>query len=47
MMYRELSFFDGFHFAHIAAREEALRLRRKKAEVLRVVERRRTGRGRR
>lgn len=30
MIYAEASYFDGYHFAHIAARDEHDRLRRKR-----------------
>ena len=36
-MYAELSYFDGYHFAHIAAYEEEMRLRRINANALRFV----------
>lgn len=31
MLYAESSYFDGYHFAHIAAYEDQLRLRRRLA----------------
>lgn len=33
MIYQEASYFDGFHFSHIAAWEEHLRLERKKRDA--------------
>ena len=41
MLYSEASYFDGYHFAHIAAREEHLRLVRKLTEARRALDRRR------
>jgi hypothetical protein len=46
-MYAEASYFEGFHFAHIAAYEEELRLRRIRRVSARLVERRTGSRGRR
>lgn len=36
-MYAELSYFDGYHFAHIAAYEERKRLDRITANALRFI----------
>ena len=47
MIYSEASYFDGYHFAHIAAFEEHKRLQRinaANAKALRSIERRRNGR---
>lgn len=35
MSYSEASYFDGYHFAHIAAREEFLRVERIKRRLTR------------
>lgn len=45
--YAEASFFDGYHFTHIAAWQEMRRLQGIEREALRVIERRRNGRARR
>lgn len=39
MNYAEASYFDGYHFQHIAARDEANRLARINAEARRLVNR--------
>lgn len=47
MMYAEASYFDGYHFQHIAAYHEELRLRRIRKDAVkavRTIERRRNGR---
>lgn len=46
MCYSEASYFDGYHFAHIAARDEARRLAGIKERARRALEsdRRRNGR---
>lgn len=45
MIYAEASYFDGYHFAHIAAYEEVKRIARKQADARRAYgERRRNGR---
>ena len=47
MIYAEASYFDGYHFAHIAAYEDAQRLKRiarANAVAARSIERRRNGR---
>lgn len=47
MLYSEASYFDGYHFAHIAAYDEAKRLKAINAantKALRSIERRRNGR---
>lgn len=46
-MYGELSFFEGYAFAHIAAWEHEVVLRRRRAKALEHRERRRGGRSRR
>ena len=46
-MYAEASYFEGYHFAHIAAYEEELRLRRIRRTSAQLVERRTGSRGRR
>jgi hypothetical protein len=45
-MYAELTYFDGYHFAHIAARQEHLRLSRSRAAGARATLQRRTTRHR-
>lgn len=40
MLYKESSYFDGYHFAHIAAYEEAKRLARIRAQAMRALDRR-------
>ena len=39
-MYAELSYFDGYRFAHVAAWEEHRRLGRRRAEAIKVLDRR-------
>lgn len=39
-MYSEMAYFDNNHCAHCAAREEHLRLRRKREVALRTIQRR-------
>lgn len=49
MIYSEASYFDGYHFAHIAARDEHLRLQRIRkdaAKCVRSIERRNGSRAR-
>ena len=41
MLYQEASYFDGYHFAHIGAREEHLRITRKLADAKKAMARRR------
>lgn len=43
--YAEASYFDGYHFQHIAAFQEECRLRRIRKQGARMIERRRNGRG--
>lgn len=43
-MYAELSYFDGYHFQHIAAFDEHKRLQRIRATALRALDRRRVAR---
>lgn len=38
--YAEWSYFDGYHFAHIAARNEHLRIQRKRTEAIKMLDRR-------
>lgn len=38
--YAEWSYFDGYHFAHIAARDEYLRIQRKRTEAIKALDRR-------
>lgn len=40
MLYSEASYFDGYHFAHIAARDEHMRIKRKRIEAMRALDRR-------
>lgn len=40
MLYSEASYFDGYHFSHIAARDEHLRLVRKRTEAIKALDRR-------
>lgn len=46
MMYAEASYFDGYHFAHIAAYEEEVRLRRIRRSAIEAVRRERRSRPR-
>ena len=46
MIYAEASYFDGYHFAHIAAWDEERRLARKRTEARKSIERRRGSRAR-
>lgn len=39
MIYAEASYFDGYHFAHIAARDEANRLARINLDARRLANR--------
>lgn len=43
-MYAELSYFDGYHFQHIAAFDEHKRLQRIRYEARKLFERRRVAR---
>lgn len=43
-MYAELSYFEGYAFQHIAARDEHLRLQRIRTNALRALDRRRSAR---
>lgn len=42
--YSEASFFDGYHFQHIAAWEETKRLERIRTDAIRMLDRRATRR---
>ncbi len=44
VLYAEASYFDGYHFQHIAAYEEAKRLARKRAEAIKALDRRKRSR---
>lgn len=44
MSYSEASYFDGYHFQHIAAWEEMRRLQGIRARACRMIERRRNPR---
>lgn len=44
--YAEASYFDGYHFQHIAAYLDSRRLKRLRREAARAVDRRRNGRAR-
>lgn len=43
--YAEWSYFEGYHFQHIAAWQENLRLKRIRNEARRLIDRRRSPRG--
>lgn len=40
MLYSEAAYFDGNHCAHCAARDEHMRLQRKRIEAIRSLDRR-------
>ncbi len=46
MIYAEAAYFDGYHFAHIAARDEQQRLDRKRRNARAAIERERRSRPR-
>lgn len=39
-MYSEMAYFDGNHCAHCAARDEHMRLQRKRIDAIRALDRR-------
>jgi hypothetical protein len=40
MDYAELTYFDGYHFSHIAAWQDHRRLERKRVEAIKALDRR-------